>query len=153
LFGIVGLTLVLRRRSLPSWDAFFRDRGVRSIFINIAIWTALGLTAIAMDNYAHGGGLIVGALAAWVITERRAPRFAWGAFAVAFALLFVAALRPWWRPTDEDAKWVEAYAEWYRTGQELPMNPARARRIAERGCGAGVARSCDMLEQLRDPSR
>jgi rhomboid protease GluP len=95
MFGIVGLTLILRRRMLPSWDAFFQDRGVRSTFVNIGIWTVLGLTAIAMDNYAHGGGLVVGALAAWVITGPRASWAAWGAFAAAFALLFAAALRPW----------------------------------------------------------
>ena len=82
-----------RRRTLPSWDDFFRDRGVRSILTNIGLWTVLGLTALPMDNYAHGGGFVVGAAAAWILTDRQAGGSTWLVFAAAFAGLFVAALR------------------------------------------------------------
>jgi rhomboid protease GluP len=148
MFGIVGVTLVLWRRALPSWDDFFRNRAVRSILINIGVWTVIGLTAVAMDNYAHGGGLVVGAAAAWILTDRQAGRSSWLVFAAAFAALFVAALRPWWHPTGADADRVAAYADWYRMGKELPLDSKRARRIAERGCEARVPSACIELGLL-----
>ncbi len=149
MFGVVGLTLVLRRRMLENWDAFFSDRAVRSTLINIGLWTVLGLTALPMDNYAHGGGLVVGALGAWILTERRASRSTWLGFAAALSLLVVGALRPWWRPTDEEGQWIVRYARRYGTGYGLPLDPKRAIRIAERGCHAGVATACSELDLLR----
>ena len=153
MFGIVAMTLILRRRMLPDWDAFFQDRGVRTTLINIGLWTVLGLTAFAMDNYAHGGGFVVGAAAAWILTDRRVGRGTWFAFAAAFALLFVAALRPWWHPTVEEGQLVTEFAERYRTGEDLPMDRGRAERISERGCRAGVKSACNELDLLRPDRR
>jgi membrane associated rhomboid family serine protease len=96
MFGIIGAALALRRRALPSFAAAWADRATRATLTNIAIWTAIGLTAMPMNNRAHFGGLVAGALATWIYTSRRRTPL-WTAYALAFLLLLVAATRPWSR--------------------------------------------------------
>jgi len=96
MFGIVGATLTLRRRALPSFAAAWADPPTRAMLANIAIWIVVGVTAMPMNNRAHVGGLIAGAFATWIFTaERRAPL--WIAYGVAFSALLVVATRPWAR--------------------------------------------------------
>ena len=52
---VVAATLVLRRRMLPSWSAFFAEGPVRRTLMNIGLWTALGLYAIRMDTRSMAG--------------------------------------------------------------------------------------------------
>jgi membrane associated rhomboid family serine protease len=98
MFGIIGATLALRRRQLPSFAAAWSDPPTRATLLNIGLWTVIGLTALPMNNRAHFGGLVGGAVTTWVMTAdpRRRGVFgvAWGA-AFAVALLF--ATRPWLR--------------------------------------------------------
>jgi rhomboid protease GluP len=70
MFGIVGATLAIRGQQLGTLSDFFADRGVRATLANIGIWTVIGLTAIRMNHYAHFGGLVVGAIATWVLALR-----------------------------------------------------------------------------------
>jgi rhomboid protease GluP len=152
MFGIIGSTLVLRLRMLPTWRAFWEDRGIRSTLISIGIWTAIGLTALRMDNAAHFGGLVVGAVATWLLTSR-APRNGWLAFGAAFAALFVGAAHPWWSPRGPSANDVAIYANSYLTGRNphdpegtpWPINVARGVRFAEKGCAHGVGLACSVL--------
>jgi membrane associated rhomboid family serine protease len=94
MFGIVGATLALRRRQLPSFAAAFADPPTRATLLSIGIWTAIGMTALPMNNRAHLGGLVGGALATWVFTARRQAPL-WIAYGLAFAALLVMATRPW----------------------------------------------------------
>ncbi len=142
MFGIVGATLVLRYRQLGSLRAFTRDRFVRSNVANMAIWTAIGLTAIHMDNFAHGGGLVVGTAAALAATSRRG-RVAWAAVLAGTSALVVLAARPGWIPRDEDAGAGAAYATGYALGLEgFARDPARAERLGELVCRAPATPSC-----------
>ena len=93
LFGILGATIALRRRQLPSFAAAWRDKATRSTLIMIVLWTILG-TQVGFNNAAHIGGLVVGALLAWIFTSPR-PRPLAAAFAVGFAGLLVLATKPW----------------------------------------------------------
>ena len=68
LFGVLGATFAIRRRLFPSWAAFWADRGVRSVALQVGIWTAIGFQ-IHLDNAAHLGGLVAGSLAAWLFTS------------------------------------------------------------------------------------
>jgi rhomboid protease GluP len=99
-FGIVGLTLALRWRALGSWEAFKADRWVRSTAVTIVLWTVLGFTAVRMDNFAHGGGLLTGGLLGVILV--RSPSLkpparvaAWAGFGVLFAALLAAAAHRW----------------------------------------------------------
>lgn len=142
MFGIIGATLVLRYRQLGSFAAFARDRFVRSNVVNMAIWTLIGLTAIHMDNFAHGGGLVVGTAAALAATSRR-RRITWAAVLAGTIALVVAAARPGWIPRDDDAGAGAAYATGYALGLEgFPHDPPRARRLAELVCRAPATPSC-----------
>ena len=69
LFGVLGATFAIRRRSFPSWGTFMADRGVRSVALQVAIWTAIGFQ-IHLDNAAHFGGLVAGSVGAWFLTSR-----------------------------------------------------------------------------------
>jgi rhomboid protease GluP len=94
-FGIIGATLVLVRRRVPDWGAFFRIPGVRSTLISAAIWVGIGMTLVNMDNFAHGGGFVVGVAATAMVTSRspvaRSPLLA----VPLAAALVVAGARPW----------------------------------------------------------
>jgi rhomboid protease GluP len=99
-FGIVAMTMALRWKVLGSWQAFTADRWVRSTGGMIVLWTVLGFTAMRMDNFAHGGGFLTGAVlgAVFVGTTAR-PRAvkaaALGAFVVALLGLLAAAAHRW----------------------------------------------------------
>jgi rhomboid protease GluP len=99
-FGIVGITLALRWRELGSWAAFTADRWVRSTAVTIVIWTVLGFTAMRMDNFAHGGGLLTGVVMGAVLVRtpslRAGSRVAlWGAFAAVMLALLASAAHRW----------------------------------------------------------
>jgi rhomboid protease GluP len=94
LFGVVGAALVVRRRELPSFAAALSDRFTRGILLNIALWTAIGFTALRMNHRAHFGGLVVGALVTWIFTSSNRAR-PWPPFALGFLALLVFATRPW----------------------------------------------------------
>ncbi|MCL2725496.1 MAG: rhomboid family intramembrane serine protease [Polyangiaceae bacterium] len=147
LFGIVGAMLALRRRSLPSFAAFFRDPPTRSILVNIGIWTVIGSTALAMDNAAHFGGLLVGFGATWMMTARRVG--VWSAiFGAAFAALLVTAARPWHVPTPGEVKTMTEFAVAYAEGgRGVEQNKARGHRFARKACAAGSATACEIARE------
>ncbi len=96
LFGMIGATMVLHRRMLPGWGPFLRSASTLSIAAQLGVWTVLAVAArLPIDHAAHGGGLVTGAAAAWIMT-RRFPRraAAWLPFALAFGALFAAAVWP-----------------------------------------------------------
>ncbi len=154
LFGIIGAVLALRRRQLGSFAAFFADKGIRSLLLQIGIWTAIGLTpALHLDNAAHFGGLLTGFAATWLLTSPT-PRSGWLAFAAAFGALFIVAARPWWTPEGKDANRLLAFARGYATGKAVdengalrpwPLDVARAERFLAKGCAHGLGSACAML--------
>ncbi len=158
LFGVLGATLAIRRRGFPSWAAFWANPGVRSVAIQVAVWTAIGLTVLHLDNAAHFGGLAVGSLAAWLFTSTwPAVNRGWLAFAAAFAGLFIVAARPWWSPRGDSANDIAVYAHSYLTGKSprrgdatpFHVDVARGTRFATKGCANGVAMACEVLEDYR----
>jgi membrane associated rhomboid family serine protease len=95
LFGVVGATLALHRRALGSWAAFARSDAARKTLLGIAAWSVLGGLLLPLDQLAHGGGLGVGATAAWLLSRPRPARaLPWALFAAALAALAVAAAWP-----------------------------------------------------------
>lgn len=155
LFGVIGATLAIRRRHFPDNASFLADRGVRSILVQFAILTVVGLTVLPLDNAAHVGGLLTGAFIGTLYTSR-APRNGWLVFAAAFAALFIFAVRPWWSPTGKYKDLVAVYANSYLTGKsptsegDWPTDVARGVRFAEKGCARGVALSCEVLARHLD---
>ncbi len=138
LFGILGATLALRRRQLPSWPAMLRDPPSRNTFIMTAIWIAIGSRA-SFNNQAHLGGMIAGALMAWIFTapSRVARVWGWAAFAAAFGALLVFATKPW------------------MLGHTTPEPPAPFAEYDEdnplfKRCEAGDKVACNTL-MLREP--
>ena len=120
-----------------------------------AILTIVGLKFLPLDNAAHLGGLVTGAVIGTLFTAR-APRNGWLAFAVAFAALLVNTTRPWWSPGD-DKDLVAAYANAWLTGNVTghpdgawPIDIRRGLRLAEKGCTYGVALACEVLAQQLD---
>lgn len=160
MFGIVGATLAIRRWQLGSFAAFKSDRGVRSTFVNIAIWTAIGLTALRMDNAAHFGGLVAGALATWFLIKR--SRASWFAFAIAYAALFAVAVRPWWTPKGRDAERLSLFSYAWLTGSlpngsdtedtKWPEDVARGLRLGEKGCARDIGLACIALAEHYEKS-
>lgn len=97
LFGTIGAALVLHRRALPGWRPFLRSPATVQVVLQLAGWTAVALVgALPLDHAAHGGGLVAGALVAWVLTSPARRPAAWVALAAALLLLCVAA--SWPRP-------------------------------------------------------
>jgi len=153
MFGIIGATLALRRRQLPSFAAFFKDPGIRSTMISIGIWTAIGLTALHMDNSAHFGGLVVGFSATWLLSSPR-PRNGWLAFAFGLAAVFTVAARPWWTPSGEELNRLLAFSKAYTSGfvvdergerKPWPSNAPLGVALLEKGCNSGAAPACRAL--------
>jgi rhomboid protease GluP len=95
LFGVVGATLALHRRALGSWRAFAASGPARRVILAIVAFSVLGSLVLPLDQLAHGGGLAVGAAAAWLLTRpAQARAWPWVAFAAALAALAVAASWP-----------------------------------------------------------
>ena len=96
LFGVVGWMLMTLRVRAGSWSTFVQNPAIRQQLIWFGAWFVIG-AFIGLDNYAHGGGLLFGALYTWAVAagaERRKHR---ARMAVAFgvgALLVAASLRP-----------------------------------------------------------
>ena len=66
LFGVVGWMLVALRAQFGSWRAFVQHPAIRQQLIWIGGWFVLG-AFMGFDNYAHGGGLLFGALYTWAL--------------------------------------------------------------------------------------
>jgi rhomboid protease GluP len=156
LFGIIGAVMALRRRQLGSFQAFFADKGVRSILVQIGVWTAIGVYALHLDNAAHFGGFVSGFAAVWVMSSAPAARRnGWLAIGAVVAGLFVFAARPWWTPTGRDANDLVALANAYlygnvttpAGGSSWPHDVARGERFLTKGCKSGVASACEALAE------
>jgi rhomboid protease GluP len=146
-FGIIGITLVLYRRRLVTWSAFFEAREVRQILMTAALWTVVGLTAISMDNFAHGGGLLTGVAAGWLLTAKQSRRGhvgSWFGFLVVLGGAVVLAAHPW-RLSSSGAAMAASYASAYDRGEGVVRNPPRAIKFAQRGCDGGSAVACTIL--------
>jgi membrane associated rhomboid family serine protease len=92
LFGVIGAILVLHRRGLGSWRAFFRSAATRYLVGVLAAFAVVSLAfrdSVPVDDLAHTGGLVTGGAAAWLFT-RPAPRRRWP-WAVYVAALATAA--------------------------------------------------------------
>jgi len=152
MFGIVGATLAIRHKQLGSFKAFTSDPGIRSTFVQLAIWTAIGLTALRMDNSAHLGGLLAGAAATALFLER--ARLRWLVLAAAVMGLFLGAVRPWWTPKGDDAKRFALYSYGYLSGRSPAgddskwlHDEAKGVRFSEKGCSRGIGLSCLLLSE------
>lgn len=96
LFGVVGWMLAILRLRAGSWRAFAQNPAIRQQLIWFAAWFAIGVYA-HFDNYAHGGGLLFGALYTWAVAAGADRRKHRARMAVAFgvgAVLVAASLRP-----------------------------------------------------------
>jgi rhomboid protease GluP len=159
LFGVIGAVLVMRRRMLPSWGVFFRDRPVRSTLVSIAVWTVVGLTVVAMDNFAHLGGLVTGAVVAWLMSTPPPVGWRWPAFAVVLGALVLVAVRPGWRPSSDEAFRLVVYGGQYAVGGTLPRSDRRAAHFLDLACKAHNPFGCAALGFVRgfapgaDPDR
>jgi rhomboid protease GluP len=131
MFGIIGALLVIRYRMIGSWDAFTRDRGVRSTVAQIALWTVLGIvTDLKMSNAGHMGGLVAGTAWTFVITlpnkQRALGRIGYAALFLGF-LVFAAA--PWKRAEARP----RAIVRLDRIGRIACASEAQARAACEKG--------------------
>ncbi len=98
LFGMIGATMVIHRRMLPGWGPFLRSPSTLSVAAQLGVWTVVALAQdLPIDHAAHGGGLLTGAAAAWIMT-RPFPRRATAWLPLALALGGVIALAVWPRP-------------------------------------------------------
>jgi rhomboid protease GluP len=98
LFGMIGATMVIHRRMLPGWGPFLRSRATLSIAAQLGVWTVLAVAyKLPIDHAAHGGGLVTGAAASWIMT-RQFPRRAVAWLPFALALGAVIAVAVWPRP-------------------------------------------------------
>jgi rhomboid protease GluP len=95
MFGIVGATLAIQARRHPSIRAALADPTARATLSSIALWTLIGMTALPMNNRAHFGGLVAGAIATWIFVRRQT--WLWALYGVAYALLLFVATKPWLR--------------------------------------------------------
>jgi rhomboid protease GluP len=97
LFGLIGWRLVSLRLQLGSWRTFTQNPPIRQELIWIVSWFVLG-AFIGFDNYAHGGGMLLGALFSWALgagAQARPARRRRMAAAIGIgALLVAASLRP-----------------------------------------------------------
>lgn len=96
LFGVVGWLLAMLRLRAGSWRAFAQNPAIRQQLIWFAAWFVIGVYA-HFDNYAHGGGLLFGALYTWAVAaagDRRKHRLRMAMTFGVGALLVAASLRP-----------------------------------------------------------
>jgi membrane associated rhomboid family serine protease len=139
LFGMIGATLVLHRRTLPGWGPFLRSPATVQVVGSLAAWTAVALLGgLPIDHAAHAGGLVTGGAAAWLVTAP-GPRPAGRWLAFAAALLAVAAAAVWPRPGlsrfEKNRLVEELDGTVYRALQAKDAPAARAAlaRVAEAG--------------------
>ncbi|WP_242346079.1 rhomboid family intramembrane serine protease [Anaeromyxobacter terrae] len=97
-FGVVGALLVLELRRAGSVRRFLAAPHVALVVGALAIGfvgSRLFPAGLPVDDFAHGGGLLTGAAAAWLLT-RPAPRttWPWAAFGLALAVALTAAVWP-----------------------------------------------------------
>jgi membrane associated rhomboid family serine protease len=115
LFGLIGWRLFELRRASGSFKAFVEDPGIRKELTWIGMWFVLGAFA-GFDNYAHGGGLVMGALVGWAVGAGAPPgpaRWRRPALAAAIGLAIVAgALRPLPLHHGQDAALQRALVAW-----------------------------------------
>jgi membrane associated rhomboid family serine protease len=94
LFGLIGWRLADLRSRHGSFKAFISEPGIRSELKSIAIWFVVGVVA-GFDNYAHGGGLVFGALFGWMLAAPPARNRARLAVTAAAEIVLVTlSLRP-----------------------------------------------------------
>jgi membrane associated rhomboid family serine protease len=138
LFGMIGATLAIHRRLLPGWGPFLKSRMTLSVAGQLTAWTVLALSVdLPFDHAAHGGGLVVGALATWLMT-RPSPRrtAAWLPLGLALAALVAAAV--WPRPgLTTLARGEAATAAW-----------SAAKEAVQKEDGPGVTRALRQLDAL-----
>ena len=97
LFGLIGWRLIGLRVQFGSWRAFAQHPAIRRELIFIGAWFLLG-AFLKFDNYAHGGGMLFGALFTWALASQsaapnvRAKR--WAAAVGVGVLLVAASLHP-----------------------------------------------------------
>jgi membrane associated rhomboid family serine protease len=148
LFGIIGAVLALRRRQMPDLRTFFANPAIRSLLIQIGLWTAIGSYWLHLDNAAHLGGFITGFAVAWIMTSQ-ARRNGWLALAAVFGVAFIVAARPWWTPSGDDVNDLLVLSRAYFTGEydgkPWPKDVARGERFLNKGCTHGIAHACLML--------
>lgn len=94
LFGLIGWRLTDLRSQHGSFRAFIDEPAIRRELINIGIWFVVGALA-GFDNYAHGGGLVFGALFSWMLAAPAARKRARLAVSAAVGIVLVTlSLRP-----------------------------------------------------------
>jgi rhomboid protease GluP len=152
IFGVIGATLILRRRLLPSWRAALDDPPTKSVLINIAILVVLGFTVVPMDHFAHFGGALAGAALAWLLTAPKPSRSGWAAMGLAFVALLLVAIRPGW-PSRRQAPQLTEWAGVYYEGKPFGKNDARALKFARRACAAGDPAACGLVLALQVESK
>lgn len=95
-FGMIGVQLAIYYRMLGGWNEFFSNPGIQQALTITAVWFVLGLFAIRMDNFAHGGGLLFGVLAGYALSippdEPRIPMIA--GVVVFWIVVVLASLNP-----------------------------------------------------------
>jgi rhomboid protease GluP len=145
-FGIVGARLVLEARASAHRRDFFASRVTRGTLRTTALWFAIGLTAVPMDNFAHAGGLVTGIAAATLLTSRVPPLRSGAFLAIVAWALFVVGRRPWQHaPEPADARFLDLYGQGYMRGQEFPKDLDRAEHLFRLACDTDPAYGCVWL--------
>ena len=90
--------MALRWRVLGHWDAFVADPWIRRTAGIIVVWTIIGWNTF--DNFAHGGGLVTGALMGALFVRERSLTptrrvVEWVAFALLLGGVVAAAAYHW----------------------------------------------------------
>jgi rhomboid protease GluP len=94
LFALIGWRLVALRMAMGSFRAFARHPDIRRELIWVGAWFVVGVV-VGFDNYAHGGGLVFGALYGWMLAAPAGKRGARIAVTLAVAAAIVLlSLRP-----------------------------------------------------------
>jgi membrane associated rhomboid family serine protease len=96
LFGMIGATLALHRRVLDGWFPFLKSPATVSVAVQLALWTTVAVVQhLPIDHAAHAGGLVTGALAAWIATRPEPGRWtAWAPLAAGLAVAVAAGAWP-----------------------------------------------------------
>ena len=144
MFGMIGALLALRRRRLGSFAAFAKDPATRSTLMQAGLWLLIGMF-VNFNNRAHFGGLVGGAVATFALTSPKA-RVAFPVVLAGVAGLFVAAIRPTWKPAGEEVVALRSWGAQYLFGfRGFPVDAERGKRFATRACNAGSETACHDL--------